>query len=91
MTAAPDLRDFIVERFLFGEADQLTDETPLVESGIVDSTGILDIIGFIETNYPVTVSDEDVIPLNFATLAAMSIYLGQKMPSSQPVSTPPIQ
>jgi len=81
MTSTTDLKVFIVDNFLFGESDQLTDDTPLVETGIVDSTGILDIIGFIETNYSVEVKDDEVIPSNFSTLASMSVYLDQKLGS----------
>jgi acyl carrier protein len=83
MTKTTDLRMFIVDNFLFGEDDQITDQTPLVESGIVDSTGILEIIGFIETTYRVAVKDDEVIPDNFSNLASMDAYLQEKLRTPQ--------
>ena len=81
MTASDQIRGFIVDSFLFGDGDQLTEETALVEAGVVDSTGILEIIGFMESEFKVVVNDDEVIPSNFADLASMSLYLSTKLGS----------
>ena len=81
MTPSDQIRGFIVDSFLFGDGDQLTEETALVETGVVDSTGILEIIGFMESEFKVVVNDDEVIPSNFADLASMSLYLNTKLGS----------
>ena len=58
-----------------GQLD-LTDETNLFEAGIVDSAGLLSFIGFIETEYGITVPDEDLLPENFVTIARIAEYIG---------------
>ena len=51
------------------------DETDLFEAGIVDSAGLLSFIGFIETEYGITVPDEDLLPENFVTIARIAEYI----------------
>ena len=74
MTTAAELKLFIIDNFLFGESDQLTDDTPLVESRLIDSTGMLEIIGFMETTFRVAVKDDEVIPENVLNLSSLSSY-----------------
>ena len=48
------LSDFIVDNFLFGDGDKLGIDTQLFEKGIIDSTGVLELVAFIEENFKVT-------------------------------------
>ena len=58
------IRAFIVENFLFGNDDGLQDSTSFMEEGIIDSTGILELIDFVEENFDISVEDEEMIPEN---------------------------
>ena len=59
------VRAFIVENFLFGVDDEnLTETSSFLENGIVDSTGILELITFVETTYSITVDDSEMVPEN---------------------------
>ena len=52
------IREFIVENFLFGEANGLEEETSFLENGIIDSTGILELVTYLEETFGIEVEDE---------------------------------
>ena len=79
MTYTSTVREFIVDNFLFGEEDKLQDETPFFESGIVDSTGILEIVSFLEETFSINVEDEDLVPENFSSVITIDQYLKRKL------------
>ncbi len=71
-----ELRTYILENFLFtDEEDQLDDAVSLLDTGVIDSTGVLDIVGFIEENYEVQVPDTDLVPDNFETVDRQVAYI----------------
>ncbi|MDA8090600.1 MAG: acyl carrier protein [Nitrospiraceae bacterium] len=74
-----DVRRFVIENFLFGEARQLDEGTSFLESGIVDSTGILELVCFIESSYGITVEDEELVPENLDNLRNIDLYLRRKL------------
>lgn len=70
------LREFIVETFLFGEGgDQLLDEDSLLERGIIDSTGVLEVTAFLEDDFGLKVVDEDLVPDNFDSIAKLTAFV----------------
>lgn len=74
------IKQFILGNFLFTEDDSaLGDDTSLIQQGIVDSTGILELIGFIEEQWPVRVPPEDMTPANFDSLVAIDRYLDGRL------------
>jgi acyl carrier protein len=75
----PAIKEFIVENFLFGEDNGLTEETSFFEKGIIDSAGIMELISFIEETYQIKVEDEELIPENFSSLEKVNKYLQQKI------------
>ena len=79
------VRDFVVENFLFGDGDQLQTDTSFMESGIIDSTGILELVTFLEATYQVSIQDEELIPGNFDSLDKINSFL-QKRACSAPVN-----
>jgi len=72
------LREFIVDNFLFGDDEGLDDQTSFLDSGIVDSTGILEIVNFIYETFQVTVADEDLLPENLDSIDNIANYLNIK-------------
>jgi acyl carrier protein len=73
------IRTFIVENFLFGKDEGLTDETSFLDEGIIDSTGILELVNFIEEEFNIKVDDEDLIPENLDSIKNVVEYLERKM------------
>ena len=69
------IRDFIVDNFLFGDDEGLTDQMSFLDSGIVDSTGILEIVNFLYEAFGVTVADEELLPENLDSIDKIAFYL----------------
>lgn len=72
------LRDFIVDNFLFGDENKLEFDTLLFEKGIIDSTGVLELVAFIEENFKISVADEELVQDNFSSLTAIEKFLQSK-------------
>ena len=73
------IREHIRENILFGNDDVLDDNTSFTESGILDSTGFLQLITFLEETYGIEVSDEELDPENLETLAKISHFIENKL------------
>ena len=72
------IRTFVVENFLFGSDGDLEDNTSFLEEGIIDSTGILELVSFLEEEFPITVEDEELIPENLDSINNVTTYLQSK-------------
>ena len=79
------IRNFIIENFLFEDDENLKEDTSFLESGIIDSTGILELVSFLEENFGITVEDEELIPENLDSIANVVAYLNKKN-GTKPVS-----
>ena len=73
-----EIRQFIADRFLFGDDKKLGDEDSLLEAGIIDSTGILELINHLEERYGIKVNDDELVPENLDTIASIGAFLGKK-------------
>ena len=77
-----EIRQFIVDNFLYGrDDDTLGDEVSFLGKGIIDSTGILELVSFIEEKYSVSIDDEELIPDNFDSLNKLSTFITKKLNS----------
>ena len=66
------ISNFIIENFLFGDTSAApAADLPLVQSGLVDSTGILEIVAFLETRFGVHTADEDLAVDNFGSISTI--------------------
>ena len=72
------IKTFIIENFLFGNADGLADDTSFLEEGIIDSTGVLELITFLEQEFSIKVEDEELIPENLDSINNISEFLRTK-------------
>jgi acyl carrier protein len=78
MEVSAVIRQFIIENFLFGEDGNLEEGTSFLESGIVDSTGILELVAFLEEKFGISVADDELIPENLDSIANVVAYLQKK-------------
>jgi len=73
------IRNYIVETFLFDAPDaEFDDDDSLLDSGIIDSTGVLELISFIEEEFDIEVKDEELIPDNLDSLNRLAAYIERK-------------
>lgn len=71
--------DFIVTNYLFGDAKRAPAEgDSLIEKGIVDSTGILELIEFLETAFGIQVKDTETVPQNLDSIANLTRFVSDK-------------
>ena len=73
-------RGFIVENFLFGQGASLQDNTSFLEQGIIDSTGVLELVAFLEQSFSIKVSDDELVPDNLDSIELICTYLAGKIP-----------
>lgn len=78
MTETAIIKNFIVENFLYGEDNGFTNDASLLDFGIVDSTGILQIITYVEKEFGIRVGDDEVLPENFDSIIKICTYIGKK-------------
>lgn len=82
-TIEQDIRDFVRDTFLIGQdGETLSGDTSFLEKGIIDSTGVLELVGFIEQNYPIKVTDEELIPDNLDSINRVTSFIERKLGAS---------
>lgn len=81
-TIAEDLRTFIVDNFLFGQESAFTDDASFLATGVIDSTGMLELIGFLERTYGFRLDDEEIVPENLDSIRKLASFVSRKLDSS---------
>jgi acyl carrier protein len=78
MSTETRIREYISENFLFGDAGQLGIEDSFLDKGIIDSTGILEIIMFLEEQFGIKVADSEMLPENLDSISNLVRFIGKK-------------
>ena len=74
-----EIRNFIIDNFMMGmNPDELSDSDSLLDKGIIDSTGVLELVGFLEENYQIQVEDEELVPENLDSVNKLAIFVQKK-------------
>lgn len=73
------VREFIEENFLFQEEAELADDESLLDAGLVDSTGILELVAFLEGTLNIQVADAEIVPENLDSISAIVAYVTGKL------------
>lgn len=75
-----EVRQFLRDNFpLSADGVALDREDSLIEVGVIDSTGVLELIGFIEERYEIEIRDEEVLPENLDSIANITRFVGEKV------------
>lgn len=75
---AQQLTNFIVDNLLLGKRVDLAGTSSLLEAGIIDSTGVLELVHFLEDTWGFTVKDEEMVPANLDSLDALVRFVQRK-------------
>jgi acyl carrier protein len=82
-----DVRDFVVKNFLYGDQNAgLGESDSLIEKGIIDSTGVLEIVNFLESRFGIVLSDNELVPDNLDSIERMARFVHKKQ--SELVASP---
>jgi acyl carrier protein len=75
-----EIRAFVNENFLFGQMDgRLSDEDSFLQRGIIDSTGVLELVHFVEEKYVIRLEDEELVPENLDSVARLAAFIHAKV------------
>lgn len=74
-----DIRKYLTDQFLFGDSRPLERDVSLLEQGIIDSTGILELIHYLEEHFGVKVQDDELLPENLDTIGNICAFLERKL------------
>ena len=84
MSALQDkLHNYIVDNYLFGGNRPLADTDSFLDLGIIDSTGILEVVSYIEGEFGITIESEEIIPENFDSVEKLTKFVTTKAPQGQ--------
>jgi len=79
-----EIRHFIVENYLFGRDNGFGEEESFLDRGILDSTGVMELIAFIEGRFGVKVEDHELLPENLDTLSSLARFIEEKVFHAKP-------
>jgi acyl carrier protein len=72
------IHSFLLEKFPLARKSGVENDTALLEKGILDSLGILDVVSFLESEFSITINDEELVPENFNSLGTLSSFVEKK-------------
>jgi acyl carrier protein len=79
-----ELRSFLAENFLLGEEFRgLPGSASLIEAGIIDSTGVLELVGFLEEAFEIEITDSELVPENLDSIDNVVRFVGAKRNSGR--------
>lgn len=73
------IKAFVEKQFPLARTRQVAMDYPLLENGIVDSMGVLDLVSFLEAEYHITIDDEDLVPEHFQTIGRLADFVHAKL------------
>jgi acyl carrier protein len=72
------VRNFIVQSFPLARRRNITDDDNLLETGVIDSLGVLEIVTFLREEFSLEVEDDELTPENFQSITAIAGFVGQR-------------
>jgi acyl carrier protein len=78
MSVKEKVRAFVTTNFYVADPSALADDASLLDRGIIDSTGVLEIIMFLEENFGLTVLDSEMVPENLDSIESIASYVARK-------------
>jgi acyl carrier protein len=87
MNIEQQLRQFVNETFLFGQGvEAIGADDSFMERGIIDSTGVLELVTFIEEQYRVKLADEDLVPENLDSFRRLTSFVERKLAAERAIA-----
>ncbi len=78
-TVHNQIRTFVVDNFLFGDQNAaLGDDQSLIENDVIDSTGVLELVSFIEERFGIAMADADIVPANLDSVSRIVAFIERK-------------
>lgn len=78
---AAEIRRFVEDNLLFGEKATFADDASFLEQGLIDSTGVLELVAFVERTFGITLEDDELVPENLDSIANLVRFIATKQQS----------
>jgi acyl carrier protein len=79
MSIKSSIRSYVLDNFLFtNDESALEDSASFLEEGIIDSTGVLELVMFVEETFGIAIDDQEIIPENFDSVLGLVQYVESK-------------
>ena len=78
MNTLPKVRSFVTTNFYVADPAKLADDASLLDAGIVDSTGVLEVVQFLESEFGLTVEDQEIVPENVDSISRIAAFSERK-------------
>ncbi len=75
------IRGFVVDTFLLGDDDGFDDGDSLIDGGVVDSTGVMEIVAFLEETYGIAIADDELVADNLDSIERLTKFVDTKLAS----------
>jgi acyl carrier protein len=82
-SARAELRRFVIDNFLYGRDGRFRDDDSFFDMGIIDSTGLLELVNFLEKQYGICIEEADLIPENLDSITQLAGFLQRKLDHRQ--------
>ncbi len=83
MSVEPRIRQFLLNNYLFTDDDAaLGNDDSLLQKGVVDSTGMMELIAFLEEQFAIRIADEEMVPDNLDSVNNIVAFLARKQPAN---------
>jgi acyl carrier protein len=82
-TLQNELTQFVIENFLFGKANGFSSDDSFLEKGIIDSTGMVELIYHLETTYHIKIEDAELVPENLDSVNRLAAFVERKKAGTQ--------
>jgi acyl carrier protein len=80
-----EIRDFVVQNYCFNGV-QISDQQSLMDTGIIDSTGVLELVSFVEMQYSIQVRSDELVPDNFDSIHRVTRFVVKKLRENAPTA-----
>jgi len=85
------IREFVVDTFLLGDDDGFDDDDSLIEGGVVDSTGVMELVSFLEGTYGIAIEDRELVAANLDSITRLRSFVDGKVAAASAGADPVAQ
>ena len=79
MTITARIRQYIRDNFLYGGDARVSDDGSLLEAGVIDSTGAMELVVFLESEFGISVDDRDLVPENLDSISRIASFVTRRL------------
>src|SRR5262245_45061735 len=84
-----NIREFILKNLYYTEDSSINDEDSFLETGVIDSMGVMELVAFIQSEFGVEVAPQEIVVENFDSIRKLADFVRKKCPAKEPPNSHP--